>query len=164
MAKEPQIGGFYLPHKRVQWTGLKPDPKTGELVKEPSRTKQSHKAECDINNIIKAYSAPGMIEQLHLAAAKGVYMDLPAEFDYQDALNIVASANEAFAQLPSRIRERFGNDPQKLLAFMQDGENLGEAIKLGLVKAPPPPEPEKQPPATTGGEGGKPPSEGPKGP
>lgn len=163
MTKQAPISGFYQPHKRVQWTGLKPDPKTGELVKEPSRTKQSHKAEVDINNIIRQYTSQGMIELLHQNAAKGVYRDLPADFTYQDALNIVVQAESAFASLPSKVRERFHNNPAELLAFMEDGNNAQEAIKLGLAIARPP-EPEKTPPDPTGGAGGKPPAEGAKAP
>ena len=35
--------------------------------------------------------------------------------------------------LPAQIRSRFENDPAKLIDFLDNSENLDEAIKLGLV-------------------------------
>ena len=53
--------------------------------------------------------------------------------DYADAQQLVIDANNAFANLPSRLRDRFANDPAKLLDFLSRKENLDEAISLGLV-------------------------------
>lgn len=151
---QPEYVGWYTPHAPVDWTGEVLDPKTGELVKEESLTKQSHKEECDINNIVKAFSLTGQITHLNERAAAGVYADLPDQVDYQEALNTVIQGEVAFASLPSSIRERFSNDPAEFLAFMANPDNQEEMIKLGLAvdKRPPPstepvvsstPEPEK---------------------
>ena len=53
--------------------------------------------------------------------------------DYAESQQIVIDANNAFANLPSRLRDRFANDPSKLLDFLSRKENLDEAISLGLV-------------------------------
>lgn len=137
---QPDFIGWYRPHKRVQWTGEKLDRKTGELVKEPSRTKQSFKDECDINNIVKSFRTVQDIINLTEQSRKGVYTDLPEPFEYQDGLNTVIQAEAAFNALPAKLRTRFENNPREFLEFMSDPANQEEMIKLGLAtdKRPPP--------------------------
>lgn len=150
MAKQPMLEleartytpysqwSFYRPHQRVLYTGELVDPITGEVYKPPARTKQEFKDQCDINNIIKAYKITGQISHISANAAKGAYMDLPDEVDYQTSLNILREAETAFASLPSQIRDRFSNSPALFLAFLNDPKNYDEAVKLGLVKKPEP--------------------------
>lgn len=107
--------GHYLPHRAVDWDGMVADPRTGELVKEPSMTKQSFKDECDINNIVKRFEATGIVDHLNLKAAEGVYQDLPDPIDLQGALDVSRHASEAFAALPAVLRAHFDNDPVKFL-------------------------------------------------
>lgn len=152
---------FYRPHKRVTEDNV--DPKTGEIV--PSMTKQSFVEECDINNIIKQYSATGQIRHMSAQAAQGRYLDLPDDIDFQTSLDTVRQANEAFASLPSGVRARFGNDPAQFLDFMSDPSNQEEIIKLGLATDNRPPKPPETPvQGETGGAGGSPPAEGAKAP
>lgn len=161
---------FYRPHERVTFDNTKLDLKTGELVEVPSMAKQEFVAECDINNIIKQYSATGQLKHISARAAQGQYMDLPDDLDFQNSLEIVRRAQEAFATLPSSTRARFENDPQNFLAFLSDPANQDEAIKLGFATdtrppaKPPAKEPETPPTAKSGVEGGSPPSEGAKAP
>lgn len=63
---------------------------------------------------------------------EGVYTDI-SEFDYQEALEIVAEADQAFAQLPHELQQRFSN-PANFLNFLDDPRNFEEACKLGLIK------------------------------
>jgi len=98
----------------------------------PSMAKQSFKAECDINNIMKAYQRTGAIS--HFATHEPQYAYCPSE-DFREALEIVQQGRELFAALPSSIRTRFGNDPAEFLAFVQDDRNADEARALGLCKA-----------------------------
>lgn len=150
----PNYVGWYQPHKPVDWDGLIPDPKTGELVKEPSLTKQDQADSCDINRIIRQYSATGVWTHVNERAAQGVFTDLPAGFEYQDALNIIVQGEAAFEALPSSVRERFMNDPARFLAFMADPANQDEAISMGLAtRKEPPAEPVAPPAPPTGGEG-----------
>lgn len=146
---------FYRPHKRVQFVNELVNPVTGEITVPPSRTKQEFKDQCDMNNIIKAYRITGQVNHIAANAAMGRYEDLPDEFDLQQSLNTVREANDAFASLPSKIRDRFANDPSKFLAFLSDPNNLDEARRLGIVNpapqpdtgAPPPPPPPPPPTA-----------------
>lgn len=120
---------FYVPHERRPWIGI--DPKTGEIL--PSRTRQSEMDACDIHNILRQYSPEGLKQLIMENQAKGRYADLPDELDYQASLNIVLEAQRSFASLPATIRERFENNPAKLLEFISNPDNQDEAIKLGLA-------------------------------
>lgn len=130
----PDVIGFYQPGDRRQdWDGLITDPKTGELVKELSMTKQSFVQECDINNIVFEFTQHGMVTHVNERAQQGAFVDLPDSVDYQEAIEIARSAQTAFDQLPAHIRRRFDNSPEKFLDFLQDPANQDEAIKLGLA-------------------------------
>lgn len=151
--------GFYRERDRARFQtgpGERLDPKTGEVIAIPSRTKQEFRDECDINNILAQYRQTGMVKHISARAAQGAYMDLPEPQDFQTATNIVLEARDSFMTLPSKVRERFGNDPLNFLWFMSDPDNQDEAIKLGLATRKPEPEPL----ASGGGAGGKKPPAG----
>lgn len=147
--KLPDVIGFYLPGDRRQdWTGLVADPVTGELVREPSMTKQSFIAECDINNIVREFSPAAMAEMTLINLQSGRFQDLPDAGDYQQYLETLRATDASFALLPAKIRARFDNDPAQFLEFFNDPANQEEAIKLGLAQdtRPPPPPPLPEPP------------------
>lgn len=113
---------------------------TGEEI--PSLTKQSFQDECDINVIMARYEKTGQLD--HVNTARPEFGDFAAVPDYQTAMNTVLEANSMFDAMPSGIRDRFGNDPAQLLAFVNDPANREEAIELGIVDRPPPePAPQK---------------------
>lgn len=95
------------------------------------RTKQSFKDECDINVIMARYQATGLLE--HVRDALPQFLDVTEMPDYQSAMDTVAQAKSLFASLPSAIRDRFDNDPRKLLEFVHDPKNLDESITLGFI-------------------------------
>lgn len=103
------------------------------------RTQQNFKDECDVNVIMARYLATGVVpgqfgqqEQRFLEAST---------YDFQDAMFLVAGAASAFEQLPAKLRDRFQNEPSRLLEFLNDDRNRAEAVELGLVVVPPPPAP-----------------------
>jgi len=112
------------------------DPSTPskQLFPKPTMAKQSFQAECDINNIMKKYQNTGVIE--HVQKTQGAYGDFSTHTDYHDSVNRVNAANEAFLQLPSKVRKAFDNNPGNMLAFLDDPANYDEAVRLGLVKSP----------------------------
>jgi len=119
---------------------------------EPSKTQQHFKDEHDINNIMKKYLKQG-ISYNQLPNPSGVYGDFSNVKDYQNSLQTIIDADQAFLTIPSNIRKRFDNDPQKLFEFLNDKKNLDEAISLGLIEKPvktetPPPKTETPPPKT----------------
>lgn len=109
----------YSSHVRVsfQTTGL-------------SLTKQSFKNECDVNNILKNYNKTGIMPENF---NPGEYRDLDG-IDYQEYMQVVASANSMFEGLDSALRKRFKNDPAQLLSFVHDDKNIAEAKELGLLR------------------------------
>jgi len=102
---------------------------------ERGRTKQSFKDECDINRIMAKYQRTGLVEFVNNNEAR--YGDFSG-FDFSQSMNVVAKANEMFAQLPSNIRKRFNNDAVEFVSFIDDDANRLEAEKLGLVTPKPP--------------------------
>lgn len=131
-----------------------PTVKTSITFPEKTMTKQSFKDECDINTIMAKYQTTGLIE--HVQSVRGAYGDFTSVEDYQLSLNQVIEAQAAFDNLPAKIRDRFANDPARLMSFLQDEANLDEARALGLVEpekipagAPPqtPPAPAEESPA-----------------
>lgn len=112
---------------------------TGEEL--GSMTKQSFKDECDINNIMSRYEATGVVQ--HVSGRTAEFGDFISPLDFQASMNAVIEAQDMFAQLPARVRDRFGNDPGQMLEFLSEEKNRDEAIALGLVN-PPPAEPAPQ--------------------
>lgn len=115
---------FRKVYEEFEKPGINFDPKEG-------RTKQSFKDECDINNIVKRYETLGQLPDLIKADPR--YGDFSSVPDYQTSIMIVQKAQEQFDVLPSRVRERFANDPERFLAFAQDPKNAREMVSMGLA-------------------------------
>lgn len=103
---------------------------------------QADKERTDIRNIVRR-AMRGASVTVNVRQPR--YADIYDAPSYMEALNVVAYANDLFASLPSKVRDRFSNNPVKMLEFLDDDSNKEEAIKLGLRKKeadpPPPPEP-----------------------
>lgn len=147
---------FFRPHE------TRPALHSDELV-----TKQSHKDECDIHNILKQYKQTGIIT--HVQQARPSYTDLPDDIDYQTSLNTILAAEEAFAALPSSVRDHFQNDPGRFLAAFSDEKQSDKLREFGLItpKDEPqgPPRGSSTPPGSQGSEqapAASPPSPEPK--
>jgi len=106
------------------------------ICPEPTLTKQSMKAEADINNIMAKYIRTGLLEFTNQNQAR--YDDFSG-FDFMNAMNTVAKANEMFMGLPASMRKRFNNEPGELLAFVNDPRNYDEGVRLGILNARPAP-------------------------
>lgn len=109
-------------------------------------TRQEFKDECDINKILANYAQTGQLG--HLNTRPPMWGDVGPQ-DFQTALHLVMDAQAEFDKLPAKVRDRFANDPAKLLAFVQDESNRSEAISLGLVPSPPPAAPATPPAPST---------------
>ena len=116
--------GFHRPHKRVH-----PD------LGGPSRTKQSFKKECDINEILRQFHKSGVIT--HVQKTQGQYQDFINGVTYHQAMNVIADANSMFETVPAKIRAMFDNDPAKFLDFVQNDENEEQMRELGLLQKAP---------------------------
>ena len=119
---------FYTRFNLPPNPGAKLDPKT--------MTCQEFKDECDINNIVKKPNYG--INPLNPPTRVPSFGDFTDERlkDYQAAQNVIVEAAQLFEQLPSQVRERFSNDPAKLIDFVNNKDNYEEAVKLGMIDVP----------------------------
>lgn len=106
------------------------------------RTKQSFKAECDVNTIVNRFLQTGVFDVTNRHAPR--YGDCTG-LEFQAGLETVIKAQAMFKSLPAAVRNRFNNDPAAFLDFVHDADNADEARKLGLLK---PLEAAATPPAT----------------
>lgn len=96
---------------------------------------QEEAKSCDINYLMSRYATTGTLPQhvnLPLDGALQEYVGT----DFQALQNRMIAAREEFDSLPSKVRDRFGNDPARLIAFLSDVNNRSEAESLGLVVKP----------------------------
>lgn len=98
-------------------------------------TVQAPTEEVDINKIM-ARVLKG--QPVMTSAGQPFYGDVSEFGGLQEAIMKVREAEELFMQYPADLRERFENNPVKFVEFMEDPENIKEAIDLGLAKARPP--------------------------
>lgn len=104
------------------------DPKLG-------RTRQSAKAECDINNIMARFVKTGMLTYVQ-TRTPAKYLDVSEVQDFRTMLEQVRITENFFAGLPATVRARFENDPVAFMDFMGDPSKEEEARELGLVPKP----------------------------
>lgn len=105
------------------------------------RTQQHFRDQCNINTIVDRAKKSGMVT--HVNGKTPQYLDVSNQQSYHQAMDIVLRAEYYFNSLPAKIRERFLNDPEQLLNFIQNNENYEEAVRLGLVE-PKKPEPKSE--------------------
>lgn len=111
-------------------------PKKSVDVGSGSMTCQEFKDECDINTLV---TMPNYgINPLKPPTRIPSYGDFTDErlLNFQESQNILAEATQLFEALPSVVRERFSNDPAKLIDFVNNKDNMDEAKKLGLLNTP----------------------------
>lgn len=97
---------------------------------EPSLVQQQFKEEVDINTIMRRFNATGSFPEWR---REGIYGDFSGIYDYEDAEAKVAEVDRRFMGLPAELRERFENNPQKLMEAVQSLS----AEEFGALVAPP---------------------------
>jgi phage internal scaffolding protein len=70
-----------------------------------------------------------------LASVAPQYLDATG-MDFQAMQNKLVEAQSLFDSLPSKIRNRFANDPGEFLAFVSDPSNHSELQSMGLLNEP----------------------------
>jgi len=106
---------------------------SGLVCEDESLALQSAKDESDINTIVRKFGLTGELPNDLKMPQSGDFTDVP---DFHTAMNMVRSAQEEFLRVPAEIRARFSNDPQRLMAFLEDDSNRDEARKLGFLADP----------------------------
>lgn len=122
MEKQPKVFDYFN----------RPDPNESAIKKfDQGKTQQQFANEVNINEIM-AKAKRGIMPEFK--QSQPVYADVSGEeYDFQVAQNIIVQANQMFLELPEKIRERFNNDPAKLLDFVNNPDNKAEAEVLGLL-------------------------------
>ncbi|QXP44271.1 MAG: internal scaffolding protein [Arizlama microvirus] len=98
-----------------------------------SITKQSFASELNINNIIDRFLKTGVIDPLLVNQRSAVFADVSDIGDYQTCLNKINAVKAEFELLPADVRNKFDNDPAKLLDFVVDPANKAVSIEMGLL-------------------------------
>lgn len=98
-----------------------------------SLTQQHFAEECDINEILRRSAVSGVLPVNDRQPMYGDFTSVPKSLT--EAFGLIKQANDLFMALPWQARERFGNNPERMIAFLNDPQNREEAVKLGLVKA-----------------------------
>lgn len=93
-------------------------------------TDQSFRDESDINTIMARYQSTGEMPVLN--EMPGQWLDV-TEMDFQRHMDFIIDAQNLFDDLPSDLRDRFGNDPGAFLGFCSDEKNRDEMARLGLL-------------------------------
>ena len=120
-----------LPKIRTAYDGVRVDTDDVFFPADAVGAKQSFKAECDINNIVKSFN-PRTGEFSHMALTAPIFGDV-TDLDFRQMMEMITNAQAEFNQLPAEVRARFGNDPHEFVSFCQDPGNLPELEKLGLA-------------------------------
>lgn len=116
---------------RYDYSSLKSDrPKVKFSGK--GRTIQSDMQGADINVIMSKYEKTGVLVDDLGNVRTPMYGDFTEVKDYHSLLCSIRRVETAFGLLPAKVRNRFDNDPQKLIDFLEDPKNLQESIDLGL--------------------------------
>lgn len=113
----------------------------GLKCEDPSLCQQSMAPETDVNVLISRWKKQGIFEDKIQEIAQnggGVYGDFsaPRFKDLTAAHQVVTEAREKFLQMPPELREKFENDPAKLVSYLNDPKNLAQSYELGLRVKP----------------------------
>lgn len=107
-----------------------PEDKFKTFNKLPTLTQQHFKEHTNINDIVGRFIKTGVLEGTRLEPKYGDFSNYKT---YHEAQNAIINAQQDFANLSSKIRNRFDNDPGKLLEFVSNEDNYEEAHELGLL-------------------------------
>lgn len=100
--------------------------------RDKSLTNQADMDAADINKIMARYEKTGVLIDPLGVERKPTYGDFTEIKSYHETLSAVRRAEQAFSLLPAVIRNRFDNDLQELINFLEDPKNDKEAVDLGL--------------------------------
>lgn len=100
------------------------------------RTKQQHADKTNINLIMKKFLKTGIIDFTNKHEQQ---YGFATSDSFQESLQIIQTANEMFADLPSQLRIKFNHNPADFLDYVQDPKNEDTLFDLGLADFPLPP-------------------------
>ena len=90
----------------------------GEII----RVEQHHKKEVDINTIVQRHAGNEDLIASTQYLQNLTFDDNPLN-NFQEAMNMLIQGRQAFEQMPSKIRNEFGNDASLFLDFVRNPDN-----------------------------------------
>lgn len=107
---------------------------TGKVFTQPSMANESLKNQVDINNIYKRYCNQGI--EPALVNMSFIDNSMPVD-SLLSAKEIMDKASNSFSELPSFVREEFGNDVYKFYAAMTSPDSEKYYTKFSKYLTPP---------------------------
>lgn len=111
------------------------DKKEGDLAmlvcKDESLTQQQFTEDADLNVIAKRFGLES-IPTVPLNPA--LFRDTTEDPDLREILENNRMARDNFMMMPAKLRKRFHNSPKEFWDFLNDPENLEEAVRLGILQ------------------------------
>lgn len=104
-----------------------------DCSKDKPMTVQSDRDTADINRIVKLIASGG---QPGINQRPPFYGDVSELGGLQESIIKLQEADDLFMSYPAEIRERFDNSYVKFVEFLEDPDNLDEAIALKIVDKP----------------------------
>lgn len=129
-----EVGERWITMDRRSWSD-----DHGSEADERSLTQQHMREEVDVNTIVKRFGITG---QMPFGNASGLYGDFTGITDFDSALERIEMAQDKFMKLPPDVREKFDNDPAKLIAF---ASSLPEAEFVAMFEEVKPADEEVKP-------------------
>lgn len=114
----------------VKHRNINSEPLKVQVICGKGVTKQAHRDECDINQIMARFQKTGIIN--HVNDYQPQYGDISGD-SFQESMLIIAEANTMFEELPSSVRKEFDNNPAKFLKFVEDPDNHEKLVDMGLA-------------------------------
>lgn len=104
-------------------------------------TVQAGIEDADINVMMKRFGVTGHFPE---SPKTPMYGDFTHITDFKTALEAIQTAMDNFMEFPAELRQRFENNPQRMLEYMEAGGSP-EALRE-LMQAKPPLQPTEPPP------------------
>lgn len=128
--------------RQVYHDGSLPPASPGtKCTAEEGKTRQSEAQQADINLTIKKYNLQPLDLEPGWSGRIGEFLDVSALPSYQEAMNQLVKAEEAFMELPPDVRAEFDNSYAKMLDAWQNGEQAEVFEQIGWLERKPAPDP-----------------------
>lgn len=105
---------------------------SGLSCPEESLTQQHFTRECDPNFIVDRVNRGLDISLTTRRPFYGDFSEVPGS--YQEALNNIIAAKEAFMELPAKVRAKFDNDPGQFLDALSDPDQADYFRSIGILQ------------------------------
>lgn len=114
------------------WLDLWRPHRSGTVCREESMTRQSEMADADIGKILERFQVTGVIP---VERREALFIDVSQIGDYQQVQAHILNAQEAFREMPAKVRAAFGNDPARFLDEACDPQFKEKFQELGILEA-----------------------------